>query len=89
MFSYNNVHLHVVELHLPYYFTLICIYHALKQDCLRKVVATLLAKAQRKFHYNVPEGEITHRVVELSELLLAYLRIQFLLVLHIHTNTRA
>ena len=67
-------------------FTVICILHAFKQDRLRKAVAVLIHKAQRKFQnnkptqiindydaepkLNVPEDEITHTVVELSELLL-------------------
>ena len=67
-------------------FTVICILHAFKQDHLRKAVTVLIHKAQRKFQnnkptqiindydaepkLNVPEDEITHTVVELSELLL-------------------
>ena len=62
---------------------MICIYHAFKQDCLRKVVITLIIKAQRKFQnkvtyedseeptLDVPNDEITLTVVELSELLIA------------------
>ena len=65
-------------------FVVICIYHiAFKQDHIKKVVTTLTIKAQGKFRnkvtnkeYEAPNldaanDEVTHTVVELSELLLA------------------
>ena len=63
-------------------FIMICIYHAFKQNHIRNVVTALIIKAKEKFcnkvinadhgepNLDVPKDEITHTVVELSELLL-------------------
>lgn len=63
-------------------FIMICIYHAFRQNHIRNVVTALIIKAKEKFcnkvinadhgepNLDVPKDEITHTVVELSELLL-------------------